>query len=65
LYAVARAIFDTGLSVRSAKIGTYLDQVVDAFHVTTPAGGKVIDPARQAAIREAIVRAARPASGPG
>jgi [protein-PII] uridylyltransferase len=64
LYGVAQAIFDAGLSVRSAKIGTYLDQVVDAFHVTDAGGGKVVDPARQLAVREAIVRATRPVTGP-
>jgi len=64
LYGVARAIFDAGLSVRAAKIGTYLDQVVDAFHVTEAGGGKVIDPDRQAAVRAAIERAVAPVRAP-
>jgi [protein-PII] uridylyltransferase len=61
LYAVAKAIFEAELSVKAARIGTYLDQVVDAFHVTDRAGRKVTDPARLAAIRksiEAVVTAA-------
>jgi [protein-PII] uridylyltransferase len=65
LYAIARTIYDEGLSVRSAKIGTYLDQVVDAFHVTDEAGRKVVDPERLARIRQAIERVAAPVTGPG
>ena len=65
LYAIARTIFEQGLSVRSAKIGTYLDQVVDAFHVTDEAGRKVVDPERLAAIRRALERVAAPVTGPG
>ena len=64
LYAIARTIFDEGLSVRSAKIGTYLDQVVDAFHVTDEAGMKVVDPERLASIRQALERVAAPVTGP-
>ncbi|MFM9197723.1 MAG: [protein-PII] uridylyltransferase, partial [Planctomycetia bacterium] len=65
LYAIARAIFEQGLSVRSAKIGTYLDQVVDAFHVTYESGRKVVDPERLATIRQVLERVAAPVTGPG
>jgi [protein-PII] uridylyltransferase len=65
LYAIARAIFEHGLSVRSAKIGTYLDQVVDAFHVTDESGRKVVDPERLATIRHSLERVAAPVTGPG
>ena len=54
LYAVARAIYEAGLSVEAAKIGTYLDQVVDAFHVTEQDGTKIDDPGRRREIRTAI-----------
>jgi [protein-PII] uridylyltransferase len=64
LYCIAKVLFESGLSVRAAKIGTYLDQVVDAFHVTGAAGGKVVDETRLAAIRQAIERVAAPL-GPG
>jgi [protein-PII] uridylyltransferase len=64
LYGIARALFDAGLSVRSARIGTYLDQVVDAFHVTDRQGRKVVDPAVLAAVRAAIERVAAPLTGP-
>ena len=61
---MSKAIFDAGLSVQSAKIGTYLDQVVDAFHVTTADGGKCTDPERHQRLRVAIERAAEPVTGP-
>jgi [protein-PII] uridylyltransferase len=65
LTRIARALAEAELSVQSAKIGTYLDQVVDAFHVTDRNGGKVTDPARLAAVRRAIEAvAAPPVSGP-
>jgi len=65
LSALARAIFEEGLSVRSARIGTYLDQVVDAFHVTDEAGRKVVDPERLARIRDKLERVAAPVTRPG
>ncbi len=65
LYGVAKALFDAGLSVKAAKIGTHLDQVVDAFHVTDQAGCKVTDPARMAAICRSIEAVVAPVTGPG
>ena len=41
LFTIARAIFEMDLSVSVAKIGTYLDQVVDVFYVTDAAGKKI------------------------
>ena len=38
LYAITRTLFEMELSVWRAKIGTYLDQVVDVFYVTDRAG---------------------------
>ncbi len=46
LYTIARTLFELGLSVALAKIGTYLDQVVDVFYVTDQAGRKIEDEAR-------------------
>ncbi len=43
LHEIAKALYDLGLSVHSAKIGTRLDQVVDVFHVTSRNGKKVDD----------------------
>lgn len=46
LYSIARALYEEGLSVWRAKIGTYLDQVVDVFYVTDQEGRKIEDDAR-------------------
>ena len=40
LYRLARALHDLRLVIRFAKIGTYLDQVVDVFYVTERDGAK-------------------------
>lgn len=55
LYTIARAIFESGLSVSVAKIGTYLDQVVDVFYVTDQAGKKIEDEGQLRAIRERLL----------
>jgi len=41
LHEIAKTLYDLGLSVHSAKIGTRLDQVVDVFYVTERNGRKV------------------------
>jgi [protein-PII] uridylyltransferase len=43
LYSLARKLHDIGLVIRHAKIGTYLDQVVDVFYVTDRNGQKIYD----------------------
>lgn len=65
LYELTRTIFAEGLSVRSAKIGTYLDQVVDAFHVTDAQGRKVTDRDRLERIRTKLEKVAAPVTAPG
>ncbi|QDU54537.1 [protein-PII] uridylyltransferase [Aeoliella mucimassa] len=40
LYELARAVHEMNLSIRFAKIGTHLDQVVDVFYVTERNGSK-------------------------
>ncbi|HXT61088.1 MAG TPA: hypothetical protein VN699_20785, partial [Pirellulales bacterium] len=55
LYAIGRSLFGSGLSVAVAKIGTYLDQVVDVFYVTDREGRKILDEARLAEIRERLL----------
>jgi len=43
LYAITRALFELDLSVWRAKIGTYLDQVVDVFYVSDRQDRKIQD----------------------
>ncbi|MCE9557145.1 MAG: [protein-PII] uridylyltransferase, partial [Planctomycetes bacterium] len=58
LYTITRTVFELGLSVGAAKIGTYLDQVVDVLYVTDAStGGKVVDPTRLESIRRRLVEA--------
>jgi [protein-PII] uridylyltransferase len=57
LYTISRVLFELGLSVSIAKIGTYLDQVVDVFYVTGREGTKIeaqhrIDEIRQRLLAE-------------
>ena len=63
LYRIASTLFDAGLSVRSAKVGTYLDQVVDGFHVTDQTGGKIVDVERLERVRKALEVAVTSAPG--
>ena len=55
LYQVARALFELDLSVSFAKIGTYLDQVVDVFYVTDLGGEKITDRSRLDEIRRRLL----------
>jgi [protein-PII] uridylyltransferase len=55
LYEIARTLFELDLSVWRAKIGTYLDQVVDAFYVTDQQAKKINDPIRLQQIRARLL----------
>jgi [protein-PII] uridylyltransferase len=55
LYTIARSLFEKGLSVGGAKIGTYLDQVVDVFYVTDQHGQKLLDEERLSSIRQQLL----------
>ena len=58
LYAISRTLFELGLSVSTAKIGTHLDQVVDVFYVTDEGQGtKITDELRLNQIRERLMAA--------
>lgn len=61
LYRLARALHDVGLVIRFAKIGTYLDQVVDVFYVTERDGRKVEGDERLAEICSALTAVITPA----
>ena len=49
------SVSELGLSIRVAKIGTYLDQVVDVFYVTDRSGEKITDGPRLAEIRRTLL----------
>jgi len=57
LYTIARTLFEQDLSVSIAKIGTYLDQVVDVFYVTDRSGHKVADEHRLNEIAAKLIAA--------
>ncbi len=54
LFTITRKLFELGLSVKYAKIGTHLDQVVDVFYVTDVNGSKIRDERRLERIREEV-----------
>ncbi len=56
LYTLARTLFELDLSVAVAKIGAYLDQVVDVFYVTDASGNKIEDEQRLQVIRDRLVQ---------
>lgn len=55
LYRLARQLHELGLTIRHAKIGTYLDQVVDVFYVTDREGQKIYDETRLSEIRDQML----------
>ncbi len=57
LYTVGRTLFELNLSVRFAKIGTFLDQVVDVFYVTDCHEEKIVDEKRLQLIRQRLLAA--------
>ncbi|MBN1854767.1 MAG: [protein-PII] uridylyltransferase, partial [Pirellulales bacterium] len=54
LYAITCRLFELGLSVGRAKIGTFLDQVVDVFYVTDQQDRKIENEERLAEIRRRL-----------
>lgn len=57
LERVCRALGEMDLDVRSAKVQTLGDRVVDAFYVCGADGGKVVDDRHQAEVRRALLHA--------
>jgi [protein-PII] uridylyltransferase len=64
LYSLARTLHDLGLVIRFAKIGTYLDQVVDVFYVTERDGTKPRGDERLAKIRDGLAKVIAPMQVP-
>ncbi len=60
LYSIARTLFELQLVVHVAKIGTFLDQVVDAFYVTDTQGHKIYSQSRRNEIRQRLEDALTP-----
>jgi [protein-PII] uridylyltransferase len=59
LYRLTRALADTGLDVRSARMTTLGAEVVDAFYVADADGDLVTDPARRLEVEKALLEACR------
>jgi [protein-PII] uridylyltransferase len=58
LYTIARVLHEQGLDIHRSKVGVEADRVADIFYVRGgEARGKILDPARIAAIREALISA--------
>ena len=57
LYTITCTLFELGLSVGRAKIGTFLDQVVDVFYVTDQENRKIKDDGRLEEIRRRLMEA--------
>lgn len=55
LYDLTSAISDLQLDINSAHITTFGEKAVDVFYVTDLTAKKIVDPKRQAAIRERLV----------
>jgi [protein-PII] uridylyltransferase len=55
LYSLARTLFDMGLDIRSAKISTKVDQVVDVFYVRDLYGQKIYHPEQCEEIQKALL----------
>ena len=56
LYDIGRTLFEQGLSVAIARIGTHLDQVVDVFYVIDSSGKKIESEEQIRTVREALLR---------
>jgi len=59
LYSLARKLHDLKLVIAHAKIGTYLDQVVDVFYVTDRDGGRLEDAVQLEELRTQLLEVAQ------
>ncbi|MCU1428540.1 MAG: glnD [Actinomycetia bacterium] len=55
LYRITRALADLDLDIRSAKVATLGEEVVDSFYVRTASGAKVVDRDHQREVERAIL----------
>jgi [protein-PII] uridylyltransferase len=56
LYTITRQLYELGLSVHKARIGSHLDQVVDVFYVTNGNGQKISDEQTLTDIRSSLLK---------
>ncbi|NJD69399.1 MAG: hypothetical protein FIA90_12270 [candidate division NC10 bacterium] len=56
LYLITSTLSQLGVDIRSAKITTEAEQVVDVFYVTNKDGSKLIDEGRRARIGTELER---------
>ncbi|MBV8960061.1 MAG: [protein-PII] uridylyltransferase, partial [Actinobacteria bacterium] len=54
LYRITRALADCDLDVRSARVSTLGDEVVDAFYVVDGTGAKISEPVARAEVERAV-----------
>jgi [protein-PII] uridylyltransferase len=54
LYDLTRALSDLNLNIASAHVCTFGERAVDVFYVTDLIGQKILNPARQAAVRRRL-----------
>ncbi len=57
LYDITSALAALGIDIHLSKISTKADQVADVFYIADRDGGKIVDPARQEEIRQALFAA--------
>lgn len=55
LYTLAKTLFDAGLNIKSAKISTKVDQIVDVFYVQDFYGQKITHPEQCQEIKKALL----------
>lgn len=55
LFTLSKALFDAGLDIKSAKISTKVDQIVDVFYVTDMYGQKVDHPEQFEELKKALL----------
>jgi [protein-PII] uridylyltransferase len=61
LCRLAKAIFDSKATIRSAHIATFGERAVDVFYLTDASGRKIDHPVRVDALKASLLRAAREA----
>ena len=56
LYRITSTLANLGLSIKTAKVSTKVDQAVDVFYVKDLDGNKVIEPEKLEKVRETLIK---------